>query len=205
MLRVDEIMTADPVTVSPETTIREPMELLGNRHLSGAPVVSGGELIGVVSATDLMTFAAAVPGVPTERDDGWSEIPEPPLDAEVEQEAEPASAFFSDLWDDSGVDVNGRISNVDTPEWNALEEHDVSEVMTRAPLITIAPSAHVEMAAELMRQHRIHRLLVTDGRRLLGVISTSDVSRAVADHRFHTHEYVFGHARVVWPMAGPKS
>ena len=51
MLALRDIMTADVVTVSPQTTLREAMELLAQRHLSGAPVVSGGELVGVVSAT----------------------------------------------------------------------------------------------------------------------------------------------------------
>ena len=41
MLRVRDIMSTDVVTVGPQTTIREAMELLTQRHMSGAPVVSG--------------------------------------------------------------------------------------------------------------------------------------------------------------------
>jgi len=42
MLRLRDIMTTDALTVSPETTVREAMELLARHHVSDAPVVSGG-------------------------------------------------------------------------------------------------------------------------------------------------------------------
>lgn len=78
MLRLRDIMTTDVLTVNPETSIREAMELLGRHHVSGAPVVAGSKLVGVVSANDLMIFASALPEAPTERDqrdssDGWGE------------------------------------------------------------------------------------------------------------------------------------
>ena len=194
MVRVRDIMTADPLTVSPETTVREVMELLSRNHVSGAPVVSGGTLLGVVSATDLMGFAAALSGVPTERDtgDGWIESADTSIEEDTDREAESSSAFFSELWEDAGADVTGRFDSVAGPEWNVLEQHDVSEVMTRVPLTTVSPSASAESAAELMRRDGIHRVLVTEGDRLVGIISVSDITRAVADHRFTTHEYVFG-------------
>ena len=75
MLRVRDIMSTDVLTVAPQTTVREAMELLSRRHVSGAPVVSGDVLVGVVSANDLMAFAAAIPGVPTERAMLSSETP----------------------------------------------------------------------------------------------------------------------------------
>ena len=68
MLRLRDIMSTNVVTVSPEMSIREAMELFGKQHVSGAPVVSGGKLAGVVTGGDLMTFASALPGVPTERE-----------------------------------------------------------------------------------------------------------------------------------------
>ena len=68
MLRLRDIMTTDVLTVTPEPSVREALELLGMRHVSGAPVVSGGTLLGVVTGTDLMNFVAALPGVPTERE-----------------------------------------------------------------------------------------------------------------------------------------
>lgn len=193
MLPLRDIMTADVVTVSPQTTLREAMELLAQRHLSGAPVVSGGELVGVVSATDLMAFVAALSGVPTESDTNgdWGEWPEASIARDTEQGDEPASAFFSELWDDAGAQVTERFANVASPEWNVLEEHDVSEVMTRAPLSTLPADASADAAADLMRRNGIHRVLVTDGEKLLGIVSALDIVKAAADHRFTSRTYAF--------------
>ena len=186
-------MSTDVVTVTPETTIREAMEILARRHMSGAPVVSGEKLVGIVTANDLMAFSAAMPGVPTEREtrDEWIELAQPSVADEVEAEAEPSSAYFADLWEDAGADVAERFADIGSPEWNALEEYDVSEVMTHAPLSTLSPDDEAETAADLMRRNAIHRVLVTEGDRLVGVVSSLDIARAAADHRFHTRTYVF--------------
>lgn len=193
MLRLREIMSTDVVTVTPETTIREAMEVLARRHVSGAPVVSGEKLVGVVTANDLMAFSAAIPGVPTEREtrDEWIELAQPSVADEVEAEAEPSGAYFADLWEDAGADITERFADIGSPEWNALEEHDVSEVMTHTPLSTLSPDDEAETAADLMRRNAIHRVLVTEGDRLVGVVSSLDIARAAADHRFHTRTYVF--------------
>ena len=68
MLRIRDIMTTDVITLDPNLTVREAMEVLTSKRISGAPVMAGDEVIGVVSATDLLQLAAALPGVPTERD-----------------------------------------------------------------------------------------------------------------------------------------
>lgn len=193
MLKVRDVMTADVVTVSPETTLREAMELLAARHVSGAPVVSAGQVVGVVTADDLMSFASAMPGVPAERPPavGWDEVEAPTLEEEVEEEDEPASAYFSALWDDAGAEATTRLEAVEGPEWNALEDHDVSEVMTRSPLVTISPDASVESAAALMERHHIHRVLATEGKQLAGIVTAMDVAKAAAEHRFTARTYAF--------------
>ncbi len=43
----------DPITVSPNTTIREVMELTRAEHISGVPVVDGDALVGIVTSRDL--------------------------------------------------------------------------------------------------------------------------------------------------------
>ena len=43
----------DPVTVSPQTTIREVLEITHRHNISGVPVVDGGELVGIVTGRDM--------------------------------------------------------------------------------------------------------------------------------------------------------
>ncbi len=52
---VADVMTRDPITVRPETSITEVIQALAERKISGLPVVDEtGKLIGVISETDLM-------------------------------------------------------------------------------------------------------------------------------------------------------
>jgi CBS domain-containing protein len=196
MLRLRDIMTKDVVTVDAGATVREAMELLAHHHVSGAPVVTGSSLVGVISATDLMAFAAALTGVPTERESrAWDEDDASPTADEMDDGNDAGGAFFSDLWEDAGADVSERLAQAASPEWNALEEHDVTEAMTRVPLITLSSNATAEMAAEVMRTNRIHRVLVTDEGTLVGIVSALDIVNAAADHRFTIRSFVFNRGR----------
>ena len=190
MLRLRDVMTTDVVTVDPDMTLRDAMELLARRHVSGAPVMTGGKVVGVVSSTDLMELAAGSPGVPTERDDSadwgdWEAVP-------VWRDGVYAPAtYFTDLWADAGADTTTRVAHPSGPEWNALEEHTVAEAMTAGPAYALPPSASVYQAADYMRRAGVHRILVMEGGTLVGLVSTMDVARAVADHRLEPRTYAF--------------
>jgi CBS domain-containing protein len=190
MLRLHDIMTRDLVTLSPEHSLRDAMSILASLHISGAPVVVNSTVVGVISLTDLVEFAASSAGVPTERPNlaewgEWDELSDRP-DGE-----EPPSAFFAQLWDDAGAEVTERMGESNGPEWNSLEEHTVGEAMTRK-VLALPPSTAVHYAASFMRTAAIHRVLVMDGDTLLGVVSTKDISNAVADHKLTNNRYVFG-------------
>jgi CBS domain-containing protein/anti-sigma regulatory factor (Ser/Thr protein kinase) len=53
-LKVGEAMTRDVVTVGPNTTIAQLREILRKRRISGAPVVDGGKLVGIISIEDFI-------------------------------------------------------------------------------------------------------------------------------------------------------
>jgi acetoin utilization protein AcuB len=57
-----------------------------------------------------------------------------------------------------------------------LDALTAGDIMTRR-LVTIGPSAGVEEAARLMAERRVSALLVTDGDRLLGIVTETDVLR----------------------------
>jgi CBS domain-containing protein len=188
MLRLRDIMTRDVLTLAPDLSLRDALSLLVTRHISGAPVVGQGKVVGVVSLTDLAEFASSSPGVPTERpvSTAW-EDGEPD---EVPEGEEPASAFFAEMWDDAGADVDERMAESGGPEWNMLEEATVGEVMSR-DVRSMTPETPVEDAADFMRSAAIHRVLVMTDGRLEGIVSTSDIAAAVADNRLSHRVYVF--------------
>jgi CBS domain-containing protein len=150
MLRLRDIMTRDVVSAAPDLTVRDAMELLSERHVSGAPVVDGGKVVGIVSATDLLDLLA-------------------------------------DLNDTTPSLTFKRRKGRTTP----LEDVTVDEVMTRK-VHSLPPDCFVDEAAVLMGEKQIHRVLVMQGDVLLGIVSTSDVAKAVAEHKISNRTYVFG-------------
>ena len=51
-----DIMTANPVTVTPGTTLRDAAKLLLDGHFNGLPVVEGGKLVGMLTQSDIISM-----------------------------------------------------------------------------------------------------------------------------------------------------
>lgn len=52
---VADVMSRDPITVKPQTPIKEAIKILAEQRISGLPVVDdAGSLVGVISETDLL-------------------------------------------------------------------------------------------------------------------------------------------------------
>jgi CBS domain-containing protein len=170
---VQDLMTRDLVTVSPETTLRDVAGRLSAEHIGGVPVVTAGRrLVGVVSATDLVDFVAA--SSPPERDRTGAPDEPPTYDPDaaaldyftaIYPSPHPGSPLFLDEEDGAVLDV--------------FEGHVAEEVMTRR-LLTVGPEAPVAEVARLMLEENVHRLLVVRDGELAGVITTRDLIRLVA-------------------------
>jgi len=169
MPKLSEIMSADVVTVGPQASLRELVGVLRDEKVSGVPVVSGGRVIGVVSATDLLDFEFEQP--PEDATD-WEG-----LGRATEEGGDEAVAYYGGSWDAS-VDVLERIRMAE-PEWDRLMEHMVSEVMTPA-IYSLPPSEDLRSVAKYMIRLNIHRVLVLDDDELIGIASAMDIVRAVA-------------------------
>jgi CBS domain-containing protein len=182
MLRVHDLMTTDVMTMSPDLPLRRAIELFTVQHVSGAPVAVGDRVVGVLSTSDILSFESLTPGV-TERAELELEDWERP--AEWQEGEEPPAAFFSEQWADAVADVLERFASPASLEGDPLAEHTVGEAMTRA-VCSIVSSADVYAAADYMVRAGVHRLLVMDGDRLAGILSSIDIVRAVALHRLVT-------------------
>lgn len=53
-LKIEQVMTACVITVTPQQTMADLKEILRRNHISGAPVLQDGELVGIVSIEDLI-------------------------------------------------------------------------------------------------------------------------------------------------------
>lgn len=50
---VSQVMTTDPLCVSPEDTIQDVAEIMLENQISGVPVIQGGKVIGIITESDI--------------------------------------------------------------------------------------------------------------------------------------------------------
>lgn len=205
MLKVRDVMTPAVLTLDAATDLRTAMDTLTREGVSGAPVLSEGVVVGVISAADVLAYVTGLPltpevgrGRPDEdeavegeggRTGAWGDLPG------WEEEVPIPSSFFRQAWSElpaDGIDAEDGDAEArqEGSEWDAVAEHEVREIMT-AEVRSIRPDAAVEAAAEEMQRRGIHRLLVVDEGKLVGIVSTTDIARAVAEHRIAHRTYVF--------------
>ncbi len=143
-----DIMQSHVVTVAPETSIADAIRLFVEEDIGGAPVVDEeGLLCGVVSARDLLRAVAEEHDSPTGGPEYFRE--------DREFAAREGGSDLEDFQD-------------------RLGERAVGDVMTESCL-TVSPDTPVDTLARLFREHRVHRLLVVEGRNLVGIVTTFDL------------------------------
>ena len=149
---VKDLMNPDIMTVADDMTTDALARYLTEREISGAPVVdSQGHVIGVVSMTDIGRNMAE------------------PADIDSSQ----SSGFYRDIAADLTLEDLGQ---------RYVEERafTVRDVMT--PVIHQVPvTASAAEAARLMIAQHIHRLVVTQGKEPVGIITSMDLLKVVAE------------------------
>lgn len=64
-MKAGDIMTRNPVTVSPETPVEEAAKILNEKGIGCLPVVSNDELVGIITTSDMLNVLLEVMGVGT--------------------------------------------------------------------------------------------------------------------------------------------
>ena len=162
MLTLRDIMRADLFTVTPDTSVETLVELLSSRRVTGVPVVDAkGEAVGIVSATDVLIHFAELTAAATG-------------EVRATRLAETASEDYWSDWAEAG----GLAILPQTKAWAM----PVSEIMTPMAY-SLGPDTPVQDAAGALYRGAMHRVLVTEKGKLLGIVTTTDIVRAVADGR----------------------
>src|SRR3990170_4237881 len=143
---VKDLMNPDIMTVADEMTTDELARYLTEREISGAPVVdSQGHLIGVVSMTDIGRNMAEPSDFASSR----------------------SSGFYRDVAADLTLEDLGQ---------RYVEERAVSVRDVMTPVIHQVPvTASLAEAARMMVEQHIHRLVVTQGKEPVGIITGMDL------------------------------
>ncbi len=175
---VREIMRTELVTVGPDTSVHDLSTLLADNQITGAPVVDvDGDVLGVVSMTDIIRLAGGEPDI--------SVAPKPLVAGEFSIEALPEDEYEEEQ------DVVDYFQLVHAPPvppgaagvWTAasdLDQYEVGEIMTPANF-HIHPDADLRELAAFLLRGRIHRALVMEDDRLVGIVTTVDLIRTMAE------------------------
>lgn len=174
-MKLRDIMTPDVLTLTQDQTLREAATALSEAGVSGAPVLSGGRTVGVISLSDIVDFAISMWPVPLRAVD-WDELES----RSGEENRDAPISYYTDLWSSLEPDVLEGIA--DAPEWDVLGQHTVGEAMTRK-LEALRPDADVRSAVNRMLDLGIHRLLIIEDGELRGIVTTMDLLRLMADSR----------------------
>ena len=150
-LTARDIMRKDVITVSVNMPLSDVERLLGENRISGAPVTDeAGHIVGVLSVRDLLERYTEDPDSRPRRGHGFYRQPTEEL------EDEDFEAF-------------------EVPE---EAEETARDIMT-AEIHAVAADAKLQDIARQMVEHSIHRVLVQDSKKYIGLISTMDVLRAL--------------------------
>ena len=85
----------------------------------------------------------------------------------------PDNAYFMDGPALYGSDLSGLTEQ--------LEERVVEEAMS-TDVYTSAPDDRISILAVTMRHHRIHRLIITEGKRVIGIVTAFDLIQVLENH-----------------------
>lgn len=163
-----DIMSRDLVTVPLNATLAALALVLQDNRITGAPVVDDeGHLVGIVSQSDLVRYAT-----------------QPDSHPRVAQRAF-RSAEGEESDDDYG---HPYYTALDTEELTEIHERFieedygdalVSEIYTPFT-VTAEKSAAIAELARLMVTKRVHRLIIVDGKKAVGIVTSMDILKTLA-------------------------
>ncbi len=152
---VKEFMSKKVVKFSPDDSVFDVARAFAKRHISGAPVVDKGNVIGVISETDITKFM---------------ELESPTEDALMH---EPHLISLMIL----GV-VKNHIKF--RKHLEKISKIKVKDLMNKK-IVSISSVASISDAALMMDKNDVNRLPVIDDGRLVGVIARADLIKALIE------------------------
>jgi PAS domain S-box-containing protein len=180
---VAECMTTPVQCATPDQTIVEAGRITRSRGIRRLPVTDGGKLVGIITETDLTRAMVGSQTIQKAGEVMSANVATVPTDATVATAATVMSTRrISCVVVMEAGQPKGILTERDVIKKVTALELDpktvpVTEIMTR-DLLSVHPGTSVFCAGRMMDQMRIHRLLVTDDDRLVGIITQTDIFRA---------------------------
>ena len=155
-VKARDIMSKQVHFVSPELSLIDLERELSSRRISGAPVVERGNVVGIVSRSDIDRH----------------------LSREESRIAAAATYFYRAGFEES--DDPESQADPSTAALESMRSTRVREIMT-PEVISVAGDDPIAEVADVMCSRRIHRVLVIEDGNLLGLVSSLDIVGTVAE------------------------
>jgi CBS domain-containing protein len=183
-LPVAERMSSPTVVAAPDLPVREAARLLKARQIKHLPIVADRRLVGIVTQTDItrgLVYLTALQRV--------SEVMSSHV-ATVGPEATAADAARA-MWTHN---VTGVVVMLGNQAMGVVSQKDIMIRVTSmqknpactpvvdimsTPVLPIPPHYSIFLASRLMDRMHVHRLVVQDDRQICGIVSQTDILKAV--------------------------
>ena len=157
METVNDIMTTDVLSVRDDWSPDTLSQFFFDNQVSGAPVINkDGNLVGVVSLTDLARSNTA------------------PATSSRESN-------YHDYYHDSKMIHSISQEDLELLEVESESMITVKDIMTPV-VFEVSLDTSIHKAAEMMLKGRIHRVLVTDNKKPIGIVTTMDMLKVIVHH-----------------------
>jgi CBS domain-containing protein len=154
--KVSDVMRTKVLTISPDKLLPDLERKLLSARVGAMPVVESGErLVGIVSRSDMVRQLCLERSLGEAMADAYR------------------SQTHDEFAEQAQQDVGGRIGE-------RMEQLAVGEVMIR-DVLTVEPDLSLAKAAQLMIDRHFHRLPVVEDGRLVGIVSSLDLARVIAE------------------------
>ncbi len=182
--KIDDVLTSAVQKINVHASILEASRLMNVHKIKRLPVVEGERLVGIVTQTDLTRALAAYemwrnigtimsPDVltvsrQTTVEDAARLMSERGVSCIVVKEGEIAAGIFTTR------DLVGKVISLGSD----VARIRIEEVMT-SPVVSVQRDASVLNVAKLMESKRIRRVVVSHDGKMCGIVTQTDVFRAV--------------------------
>ena len=153
--KAKDIMTEDVICVNPEMTIYELDTVFIKYKINGTPVVGeNGALVGVVSKSDIINY-----------------------DLEKGMHAGSINDI-NDYYRSTGIEPQKMTDDSITTDTSNLIDTKVQDIMS-ANVITANSDDSIYDLANTMCDKKIHRVVIVEGNKVVGMVSTLDILKVV--------------------------
>jgi CBS domain-containing protein len=153
-MTVSDVMQRQVLAVDADWSLEELAGFLVDNGISGAPVTEDGELVGVVSMTDILRHGS---------------LPD-------------SGGDMGDTHDIYLYELERQLGHEELRMFHTRTESSVQVRDIMTPMIfKVEEDTSVQEVAETMLRGRIHRVFVTRGSTLTGIVTTLDMMQVIRD------------------------